>query len=333
MKKILTLIAISAISISAADAAQLAMGKSDGFGDFTHDGASYAFAGNWAGSGPVLDIAVVSGGMHVIRSTGLTYYSYDGSTLTAGGSYGWGADTARAVGVASDGTVFAGGSTGFGAFNYSAGAYSVDAWFANDTYSIGVDGNDHIHVQQSDGLSAWTHAPGVLSNTAWDAGWGTSGSDIIGALEIDSSGMLHVGKSDGLGNLTYNGSAYAFAGGWSAGAGITDISIDEASGQIWATQSDGVQVVDQSTYALDAWGGQAGGFATVLVDSDGNAHLGKSDGMGSYDISGANVVWDGSSWYAAADVTEIVEVIPEPATLGLFGLGALAVYIRRKFVA
>ncbi|RKX39503.1 MAG: hypothetical protein DRP64_14175, partial [Verrucomicrobia bacterium] len=282
MKKILTLIAISAIAISAVEASQLAMGKNDGFGDFTHDGANYAFAGNWAGSGPVLDIAVVSGGMHVIRSTGLTYYSYDGTTLTAGGSYGWGADTARAVGVASDGTVFAGGSTGFGAFNYSAGAYSVDAWFANDTYSIGVDGNDHIHVQQSDGLSGWTHAPGALNLTAWDGGWGTSGSDILGALEIDSGGTLHVGKSDGLGSLTYNGSAYAFTGGWSAGAGITDISIDETSGQVWAAQGDGVQVVDQSSYALLAYGG-FGSINAVLVDSDGNAHLGKSDGMLSVD--------------------------------------------------
>ena len=331
MKKILTLIAVSALAVSAVEASQLMMGKSDGFGDFTHDGANYAFAGNWTGNGPVVDIAVVSGGMHVIRSTGLTYYSYDGTTLTAGGSYGWGADTARAVGVASDGTVFAGGSTGFGAFNYSAGAYSVDAWYANDTYSIGVDGNDHIHVQQSDGLGAWTHAPGTLSNTAWDGGWGaTTGT---GALEIDSSGMLHVGKSDGLGNLTYNGSAYAFAGGWSAGAGITAISIDETSGQVWAAQGDGVQVVNQSSYALLAYGGFAGGIDAVLVDSDGNAHLGKSDGMMSVDIVGSDVLYDGSSWYAGTAVTEIVEVIPEPATLGLVALfGGAIVAIRKKLM-
>jgi len=331
MKKILTLIAVSALAVSAVEASQLAMGKNDGFGDFTHDGASYAFAGNWAGSGPVLDIAVVSGGMHVIRSTGLTYYSYDGNTLTAGGSFGWGADTARAVGVASDGTVFAGGSSGFGAFTYSGGAYSSDAWYGNDTYSIGVDGNDIIHVQQSDGLGGWSYTPGLFSNTAWDAGWGAGTG--VGALEIDSTGMLHVGKADGIGSVSYSGSAYAWAGGWSAGAGINDIYIDEASGQIWAGQSDGVQVVNQSTYASIAYGGFAGGISAVLVDSDGNAHLGKADGMIGVDIVGSGVVYDGSSWYAAAAVTEIVEVIPEPATLGLFALvGGGMMWMRKRFM-
>ena len=164
----------------------------------------------------------------------------------------------------------------------------------------------------------------------------------MGAIAIDSSNMLHVGKWDGIGNITYvpgtspgGGTpfGYTWAGGWSGTpSGINDISIDEASGQIWAAQGDGVQVVDQSTYALLAYGGFAGGINTVCVDSDGNAHLGKSDGMMSVVTQpGANpwedVVYDGSSWYAAADVTAIVNPyvesippIPEIGTISLVQL-------------
>lgn len=333
MKKILTLIVVTALACSMANASRLVMGKADGFGDFDHDGSAYTFAGAWAADGGLVDVAVVDGGMHVMTTAGISYYAYDAgaNTLTPGGSFGWGGATGRAIAVAADGTIFAGGSSGFGAFTYTGSGYTSDAWFGNDTYSIGIDGNDIIHVQQSDGLGGWSYTPGVLSNTAFDAGWGASTG--VGALEIDSTGLLHVGKSDGMGSVSYSGSAYAWAGGWSAGAGINDIYIDEASGQIWAGQSDGVQVVNQSTYALDAFGGFAGGIDAVLVDSDGNAHLGKADGMLSVDIAGGSVVFDGTSWYAGAAVTEIVEVIPEPATLGLVAaFGGAIMVIRRKLM-
>jgi len=331
MKKILTMAAVSAVALSAADASRLAVGQGDGLNTLNHNGTAYA-AGTFSASDPgVVDIAVVAGGVHVMSSTGLTYYDYNPTTdaFTRGGNFSWGADTATAVAVAADGSLFAGGSSGFGHFIYSGGSYAVDNWQNSNVGDIAIDQSGHIHVAQTDGLSGWSYSAGLLSNTAWDAGW--AGGN---AIAIDSGGMLHVGKGDGLGDLVYNGSSYAFNGHWSAGAGITDLAIDEVNGQIWATQGDGVQVVNQSTYALDAWGAQAGGFDAVLVDSDGEVHLGKSDGMGSYDISGADVVYDGSSWYGMANgVTAMAEVIPEPATLGLLGLaGGALLFARRKFM-
>jgi len=357
-KRVVASIMIVLCSCSmAANAATVFMGKSDGTGVFEHvGGTSYNFTGAWGAGTQVIDIAVVDGGMHVMATNGLTYFEYDSvsNTLTAVSSFGWGADTGRCVAVASDGTVYAGGSTGFGSFSFDPNApsnhYGTGAtdWHVCDAYNIAIDTNDHIHVQQADGLSAWDRSGGKLLSdltalSGWDGDWrvlfdpvGAPATNftegvITGAIAIDSSNMLHVGKWDGIGNITYVPGAspgggtpfgYTWAGGWSGTpSGINDISIDEASGQIWAAQGDGVQVVDQSTYALLAYGGFAGGINTVCVDSDGNAHLGKSDGMMSVVTQpGANpwedVVYDGSSWYAAADVTAIAEyvlaVLPPP---------------------
>ncbi len=276
---------------SDSDAANLLVGPLA----FEHTGATYMPVGGLPQN--VVDVAVVPGGMHVVSASGLAYYSYDASTgnFTPGGTYSWGTDTATAVAVAADGSLFAGGTGGFGHFTYSGGTYSSDAWFNNNTKDIAIDSNGHIHVAQTNGLSGWIYSPGGgLASTAWDAGWPNA------TIVIDSSDVLHVGKADGLGDLVYDGSSYAWGGHWSGGAGITKLAVDEANGRIWATQGDGVQVVDQSTYALIAWGAQSGGFDAVFVDSAGKVHLGKADGMGSYGINGAGVVWDGSSWLSVA---------------------------------
>jgi len=302
---------------SDSDAADLLVGQPSGLLAYEHNGATYMPVGGLPQN--AVDVAIVPGGMHVVTAAGLTYYSYDSTSgkFTEGGSYSWGTDTATAVAVAADGTLFVGGSNGFGHFTYSGGVYSSDAWFNNSTKDIVVDSNGHIHVAQTDGLSGWTYAAGSgLSLTAWNAEW--KGGSVIA---IDSNDVLHVSKSDGIGDVIYNGSSYTFGGHWSDGAGITDIAIDEVNGQVWVTQGDGVQVVNQSTYALLGWSAQAGGFNAVEVDSAGQVHLGKADGMGSYGISGASVVWDGASWLdAASGVHLIAEAVLfdslNPGTIG-----------------
>ena len=337
MKKqiLISLVAVLfALSVNT-QAASLVMGKADGVGSYNHDGSSYSWAGGWDSNAGAVDIVVTDDGtgMHVVSSTGLTYYSYDATSgaLTKGGSFGWGGATATSVAVSADGTVFAGGSSGFGAFSYSGGSYSNTAWFNNDTKDIAVDSNGHIHVAQTDGLSGWTYDLSTgLTNTAFDSGWATGS-----AIAIDSTGMIHVGKSDGIGNLAYDGSSYTWGGGWSGTAsGINDIAIDAATGNIWAAQGDGVQVVD-SGYNLIGYGAFLGGIDAVCVDSDGEVHLGKSDGMLEVDIvSGINpwgdVVWDGTSWYSGSQVTEIVEIVPEPTTMAMLGLGVVGLLRRKK---
>jgi len=260
---------------SDSDAANLLVGQPAGLQAYEHNGATYAPVGG-QNIASAVDVAVVPGGMHVAGAAGLAYYNYDAATgkFTPGGTYSWGADTATAVVVAADGSLFAGGTGGFGHFTYSGGGtYSLDAWFNNNTKDIAIDSNGHVHVCQTDGLSGWTYSPGSgLALTAWDAGWPNS------TIAIDSGDVLHVGKADGLGDLVYDGSSYTFGGHWSGGAAISALAIDEANGQIWATQSDGVQVVNISDHSLVAWGALEGGFDAVFVDSAGKVHLGKADG-------------------------------------------------------
>ncbi len=101
------------------DGVNLFTGNAGGMTAFEHNGATYNPEGGCDAA--AVDIAAVSGGMHVISDSGLTFYSYDAAVgqFIQGGSYGWGAGIGRAVAVAGDGTVYAGGSTGFGEFTYS----------------------------------------------------------------------------------------------------------------------------------------------------------------------------------------------------------------------
>ena len=293
----------------AANASSLVVGQANGLSTFEHDGSAYT-NGAFSGIDPaIVDIAVVPGGMHVMSSTGLTYYDYDPVTdvFTRGGNFSWGSETGTCVAVAADGTVFAGGSSGFGPFTYTGSGYTSDAWFVNDTKDIAIDSNGHIHVCQSDGLSGWTYSAGALTLTAWDAGWPG------GTIAIDSSNVLHVGKADGIGDVICSGTNYVWGGHWAGTpSGINAVEIDEANGQIWAGQGDGVQVVDASDYALLAYSAFAGGIDAVCVDVVGEVHLGKSDGMMSVDIIGSSVIYDGTSWYAMTDVKAIEETVANP---------------------
>jgi len=321
----------------AASAATVIMGTGDGLGKINHFETNpinyYTEVWGVAPTG-VVDIAMIEGGAHVMTASALYYFEYDSelNIYTNLASYSWGGATGRCVAVASDGTVFAGGSSGFGSFDFDPNASSnhygdaATDWYNSDIYDIAIDTNDYVHVAQIDGISGWDPSAGNLSEgvagtalTGWIAGSWVANQ----CIEVDSGNRLYVGKSDGMGDLVYDpttgdiNTAYTFGGNWQGGFNYKAIEIDETGNRVFGIQDGvGVIAVEKSNMgSILAWGG--GAWEAVCVDSDGNIHLGKADGMGRFITQpGASawedLVWDNTSWYVAADVKVIINALAEP---------------------
>jgi len=303
---------------------RLFIGQGNGVNVFAYDGTNYTGGAHITDS-EVVDIAVVEGGMHVINANGLTYYAYDSATdtFTQGGNFSWGSDTARCVAVAVDGTVYAGGSSGFGSFVYNGTDYGTAPtdWFNNDTYDIAIDPNGHIHVAQIDAISGWDLTDGALSNSTALTAWITSVNwHSNNCMEVATNGVLYVGKYDGMGGLNYSGSNYVWNGSWHGADGeIHAIEIDEASGTVWAAHASGVAVLDASFFdtRFIPWEGMLargdiGSVEAICVGSPGEAHLGKGDGIMHVAIQPGVNSWDdivyiAPGWFSVVDVKAIAD--------------------------
>jgi len=347
MKKIVTMVAVSAVAGLAANASDLFLGTTGSIEGFTYNNvasghtAAQDYSQNGASSfagGAVAMASDSTGGIYVMQTGGLAHYDWNGSAFTGSGST---VQAGTAVKVGSDGTVFATYSDGLRAFTYDAGADSFTenslAGFAG-ARDLAVAPDGTIHVLHDGGLSAFTWNGSTLTAVAGGFHGGvTDGTSIV----IGDDGTIFAARTPGINAFTFNGSNYVDAGpdapGSWWGVGTTDLALS-SDGTLFATMTGDGQLnsvtFDSTTgFTQTGYMGMAGA-STVFVDSEDNIHLGKGDGILEilYDDTqamGSAITF--GDWHGSSNVTAITEVIPEPATIGLLGLGGLvALWIRRQ---
>ena len=211
-----------------------------------------------------------------------------------------------------------------------------------------------IYVDAAEGSSGNTYATGgSLSDTSWyldnDGGDGTLWNKRTGSA--NESTVFQAGGEKTQPELTTeitglaDGDYYAWVffwnngGGWNIDAGLTSGSLTSYSAKELdngATTTNGV--IDMSTMSTDDFSYSNGG--SVLTTESDRTLYGVNLGQVTVSSSAINVFVDHSvdpegtgfadtrTWYDGVGY----EVIPEPASLGLFGIVCAALwFVRRRF--
>ena len=127
-------------------------------------------------------------------------------------------------------------------------------------------------------------------------------------------------------------------GGWSAHIGYMPFNETTGvfAGEVWEatfTTNDDYAIYVEQVVFLDGWGWNPGGNGTWLNPSDELTFTMTIPAYGVLDAAGL-VIANDSSWTGRADGVALeLDVVPEPATLGLVGLlGGGILWIRKRFM-
>jgi len=321
MKKTMMTIAMLAFSGMAASASELFVGQIGGLNQANYnegDPGTYSDNGFWGYGGTNQALAADNNnGVHVIHSGGLSYFNWDGTAFSAGGSASFSGGTS--VEVASDGTIFSTDAGGLKAWSYDAAtqAYTeLSSWGFDGALDLTIDGNGVIHVifdggaGNPAGISAFTFDGANLS--AIDgAHWPFPGGTAIKYSEYD--GLIYSTQGGGLNVWGFDGSAYS-ADGFYGFAGARELDIDSGN-VVHVTHSGGLSSFIWNGSVWTATGFYSyPNFRSVFVDSEDNIHASHDGGVSGYGFVGGNYVEDGFFGIAggAYEVVELAYVPPPP---------------------
>ena len=269
-----------------------------------HVNANTTFAGN--------SLTVQSGGTLSRQTTNATSrnlvipnFSVDGGTILfrSNNQYARNQELSSSLAVASDSTIRVG--TG------------VAQWTHNVTFSGGITGAGDINYLGNVGNSA-EDAAGLYittTNATYSGDWNINSID-TGRAKLYAQAAGALGSSMVALN-TRSDLVVSFAGG-----------IDSLSGVTLADAS-------SALYLTNAWTNAS----ASLTLTDGTLDLADTaSSIGSFTIAGNNV---GPGTYTASDLdnlgfggtftgTGTINVVPEPSSAALFGLGCLALILRRR---
>ena len=298
----------------------LCLGLPGGLNAFEYNAAGYMPEGGCGMPINVADIVTVSGGMHVLSASGLTYFSYDAATgaFSEDGSTSFSGGTALKPG--SDGTLFTAKGDGINAWTYNGSSYSQVGFQATSggAVDLALDASGTIHVIQGNGVAAYTYSGGTFSAIGGAFYAFNNGTSIA----IDGDGYIFTGRTTGINAFSFNGSSYNEKD-WFGDSGCTDMAISSDE-TIFAVRVNGWDMdaltFNGSDFTQTGFGGVDGRGhpLTIFVDSKDQIHVGKFNGMieMNYDptqpIVGALAIGD---WY---DIDGGVDSIAEFQTMGTY---------------
>lgn len=202
----------------------------------------------------------------------------------------------------------------FDDFNRADSA-NLGANWANANGTIGISGNMAQAPSQSPNLATVNGYSDTANNTAieFDVFHGqqniTYAAAVLGYLDLTNSIFIKV-QDNGLGN-TYNRAFFYIGNGGAGGsAGFQDITTPFANAHIKVSYASGI-----ATLGIDA--DFNGSYEQVYTANYGAPTLGTGAGLGAYG--------DGK-----VDNYAINGAVPEPTTVAVLALGALALIRRRK---
>lgn len=195
-------------------------------------------------------------------------------------------------------------------------------------HTVGPDGEHYFYEGTSDSILRTNGANNVEVYISDVQLTGVAGNDnVSGGFTFDAGGNLIWGTSTSDGIYSWDGSAgvtllsqadiIAVTGGTSAGFG--DIfGAPDGLVYFFESSSDGLMSFDPAN--------PTGTLAYVLTEADLLAGPGLSDSVGQLDWYNGNIGWA----HVSSSALKGFYAVPEPMTLSLLGLGALAAVRRRR---
>ena len=198
-------------------------------------------------------------------------------------------------------------------------------------------------VAQAEILASWGFAGS--NSTAWQAAAPLAGSGL--AANIDSASLSFGAgftATSSANNLRGNGTTWGGAGRTIALTDTSFIQLDlaAASGYTLTVEDIATIVSGSQVNAQDRWAASADGGSYAFVNAQSTA---TANGTRNHDITDTTGETVGLRYFASPTgastsfgfsganslvVNGTTHAVPEPATMGLLGLGALAMVLRRK---
>lgn len=198
-------------------------------------------------------------------------------------------------------------------------------------------------VAQAEILASWGFAGS--NSTAWQAAAPLAGSSL--AANIDSASLSFGAgftATSSANNLRGNGTTWGGAGRTIALTDTSFIQLDlaAASGYTLTVEDIATIVSGSQVNAQDRWAASADGGSYAFVNAQSTA---TANGTRNHDITDTTGETVGLRYFASPTgastsfgfsganslvVNGTTHAVPEPATMGLLGLGALAMVLRRK---
>ena len=198
-------------------------------------------------------------------------------------------------------------------------------------------------VAQAEILASWGFAGS--NSTAWQAAAPLAGSSL--AANIDSASLSFGAgftATSSANNLRGNGTTWGGAGRTIALTDTSFIQLDlaAASGYTLTVEDIATIVSGSQLNSQDRWAASADGGSYAFVNAQSTA---TANGTRNHDITDTTGETVGLRYFASPTgastsfgfsganslvVNGATQAVPEPATMGLLGLGALAMVLRRK---